>query len=284
MMIIVSPLLKLTRPLQWLKNLMLFFPPFLSGSLLSIKSSAVSALTVFIAFCSVASALYIINDICDAERDAAHPAKRLRPIPSGDVSRRSAIILAIILAASGLLISIVLVPKILVYILLYATVTICYSLWLKNIPVVDLFCICSGFIIRLLAGGLVFNVEISEWLLLTVFFLSLFLSSGKRLAEQNMLGATSADHRASLGGYPEGVLDAILNVSAATVLVTYTMYSLAHPRLLYTVPLCTFGLFRYIVRVKNGSSGDPTESLLKDVPLLCVSIAWVLLVGSGLYR
>jgi len=137
--------------------------------------------------------------------------------------------------------------------------------------------------VRLQSGGTTFNVEISEWLFLSVFFLSLFLSSGKRLSELSLLGADAADHRTSLCGYPQGTLDAVLQVTAAAVLVTYSMYTLAHPQLVYTVPLCTFGLFRYIIRVKNGNSGDPTESLFRDVPLLCVSILWVLLVGWSIY-
>src|SRR6185369_13715704 len=120
--------------------------------------------------------------------------------------------------------------------------------------------------------------EISQWLFLSVFFLSLFLSSGKRLSEQNLLGVDAVVHRTSLFGYSDSTLDAMLQVTAATVLVTYSMYTLAHPQLVYTVPLCTFGLFRYILRVKGGNSGDPTESLFRDISLLCVSILWALIV------
>jgi decaprenyl-phosphate phosphoribosyltransferase len=103
------------------------------------------------------------------------------------------------------------------------------------------------------------------------------------LSEQYLLGADAAGHRTSLIGYSDGTLDSILQVSAATVLVTYTMYTVVHPQLVYTVPICTFGLFRYILRVKSGNSGDPTESLIRDVPLLCVSILWALLVGWSIY-
>jgi len=109
------------------------------------------------------------------------------------------------------------------------------------------------------------------------------LSSGKRLSELNILGIDAVEHRTSLCGYSDGTLDAMLQVTAATVLVTYTMYTLTHPQLVYTVPLCTFGLFRYLLRVKGGNSGDPTESLFKDLPLLCVSILWALLVGWSIY-
>lgn len=280
---IVFSLIKLIRPAQWLKNLMLFFPPFLSGSLLASGDYVIAGSAAFFAFCCLASALYVVNDVCDVKRDAFHPAKCLRPIPSGRISVQSALLVALILCLTALSLAVFVIPQLRLFLLLYGIVTILYSLWLKNYPVIDLFCISFGFLIRLQAGGAVFKVEVSEWLFLSVFFLSLFLGSGKRFAEQNLLGANSVEHRVSLGGYSEGSLAAILHVTAATVLVTYTMYSLAHPQLVYTVPLCTFGLFRYILRVKSGSCGDPTESLLKDIPLLLCSILWVMLVGWSIY-
>ena len=262
---------------------MLFFPPFLSGSLLSSSSITATGILSFTSFCFVSSALYIFNDLNDVERDVLHPVKRLRPIPSGAVSNRAAAVSAILLSSLGFFLAMLFAKPILPYLLLYVAVMIVYTLWLKKIPVIDLFCISCGFLIRLQAGGAIFNVEISEWLFLSVFFLSLFLSSGKRLSEQNLLGANAAGHRTSLCGYPGGTLNSMLLVTAATVLVTYTMYTLVHPQLIYTVPLCTFGLFRYILRVKGGYSGDPTESLFRDVPLLCVSILWALIVGWSIY-
>ncbi len=275
--------LAMLRPKQWIKNLMMFFPPFLSGSLFSNSCITITGMVSFISFCFVSSALYIFNDLSDIERDVLHPLKRLRPLPSGAVTTKTAAVFSILLGVSGFALAFLVVRPLVPYLLLYATVTVAYTLWLKNIAVIDLFCISCGFLVRLQAGGAIFNVEISEWLFLSVFFLSLCLSSGKRLSELNLLGVDAIDHRSSLCGYSAGSLDAILQVTAATVLVTYSMYALAHEQLVYTVPLCTFGLFRYITRVKGGSSGDPTESLLRDVPLLCVSILWVLLVGWSIY-
>ncbi|NTV48344.1 MAG: decaprenyl-phosphate phosphoribosyltransferase [Geobacteraceae bacterium] len=273
----------LLRPKQWIKNLMMFFPSFLTGSLFSSSSMSVTGLLAFTSFCCVSSALYIFNDLNDIERDVLHPVKRLRPLPSGVISKLNAAAGALLLGLLSLAVALLFVTPMVPYLLLYAAVTIAYTLWLKNIPVVDLFCISCGFIVRLQSGGATFNVEISEWLFLSVFFLSLFLSSGKRLSEQALLGSDAAGHRTSLCGYPQGTLDAVLLVTAATVLVTYSMYTLVHPHLVYTVPLCTFGLFRYILRVKSGNSGDPTESLLRDAPLLCVSIVWAMLVGWSIY-
>jgi 4-hydroxybenzoate polyprenyltransferase len=262
----------------------MFFPPFLGGSLFSSACISKNGFLSFISFCCVSSALYIFNDLNDIKRDALHPVKCLRPLASGAVSKRFATAYAIVLSSLGLVLAFLAVPNLILYLLLYGAVTIAYTIWLKNIPVVDLFCISCGFLIRLQAGGTIFNVEITEWLFLSVFFLSLCLSSGKRLSEQNLLGAGAAEHRSSLCGYSYGTLDAMLQVTTATVLVTYTMYTLVHPQLVYTVPLCCFGLFRYILRVKSGNSGDPTESLFKDLPLLGVSILWALLVGWSIYR
>jgi len=277
------PYANMLRPRQWIKNLMMFFPPFLSGSLFSSSCLSVVGLCSFVSFCCVSSSLYIFNDLNDIEKDALHPVKRLRPIPSGRVTVTTASGIAITSGLLGFVVAYFYAYPLIPYLVLYGAVTIVYTKWLKNRPVLDLFCISSGFLIRLQAGGTLFNVAISEWLFLSVLFLSLCLSSGKRLSEQNLLGVHASGHRASLCGYPEGALEAILQISAATVLVTYSMYTLIHPPLVYTVPLCAFGLFRYINRIKAGGSGDPTDSLLRDVTLLCVSILWALIVGWSIY-
>ena len=149
----------------------------------------------------------------------------------------------------------------------------------------DIFCISACFLLRLEAGGSAFTIVISEWLFLSVFLLALFLSTGKRLSEKTCLGAAAVMHRKSLNAYPEGFLDGVMYMTGAAVLVTYTMYVISrHSTLLiYTVPLCSFGLLRYILRIRCGKGGDPTESLLKDVPLLIVGVVWAVMVGWGIY-
>ncbi len=164
------------RPQQWIKNLMLFFPPFLSGALFSSYGNLESGFLSFMSFCCVSSALYIFNDLLDIENDVLHPVKRLRPLASGAVSKKLAAFTAVLLSFLGLIIAVLMVHILIPYLLLYMAVNITYTLWLKNIPVVDLFCISCGFLIRLQAGGSVFTVEISEWLFLSVFFLSLYLT------------------------------------------------------------------------------------------------------------
>jgi len=172
----------------------------------------------------------------------------------------------------------------LLFLLAYVAISSLYSAVLKNLPIIDLFCISTGFILRLLAGGEAFDIILSEWLFLSVFLLSLFLSTGKRVYEKILLGEDCGLHRKSLTAYPSGFLDGIMYMTGGAVLVTYTMYVISKHSLVYTVPLCYFGLLRYIFRVKSGLGGDPTESLLKDLPLLLTGITWIVTVALVIYK
>lgn len=271
------------RPSQWLKNLMLFFPPFLAGQAL-VPGIFSRGLSVFCAYCLVSSSGYIFNDLIDRTRDLHHPQKRMRPLPSGKITVSRAALLSALLLVSGLFLAALASYHLLLLLLGYAIISLSYSLTLKNIPVVDLFCISAGFLIRLQAGGELFQVSISSWLFVTVFLLAMFLSTGKRLSESRSLGDAAGEHRAALIRYPEGFLDATLYITGCSVLVTFTMYALNKPKLIYTVPLCLFGLLRYILRVSSGKGGDPTESLLKDPGLFVAGFLWVLIVAWSIYR
>jgi 4-hydroxybenzoate polyprenyltransferase len=154
---------------------------------------------------------------------------------------------------------------------------------LKHYPILDIFCIAAGFLLRLQAGGETFAVTISDWLFLSVFLLALFLGTGKRLSEKNMLGDKAVIHRKSLLAYPAGFLEGVMYLTGGSVLVTYTMYVITRHSLVYTVPLCCFGLLRYMLRVQQGLSGDPTDSLIKDLPLFSVGLLWVIMIGLGIY-
>lgn len=279
---VVVAIIQLLRPHQWLKNLMLFFPPFLGGALLT-QGVVIKGTIPFIAFSLASSAGYLINDLMDREADLNHPRKSSRPLASGTVSVKVAQLLIVILFISAVIASVSVCKTFVIFMLAYLAVSIAYSCCLKNIPVVDLFCIATGFLFRLMAGGEVFSIRVSEWLFLSVFLLALFLSAGKRLSEKLMLCGAADDHRKVLAHYPAGFLDGILFMTGSAVLVTYTMYTLSHRTLLYTVPLCCFGLLRYILRVKTGLSGDPTESLLRDPWLLVVGAGWSVMVGWGIY-
>lgn len=277
-------ILSLIRVKQWLKNLMIFFPPFLGGTLFQ-TGVAEKGVAPFVAFCLASSATYIINDITDISCDRQHPLKQKRPIASGLIKVGSAKFLASTLMLTSLVIAIGSSRTLLLLLLSYLVISNAYSFSLKNIPVVDLFCISSGFLIRLLAGGAAFSVKVSEWLFLSVLLLSLFLSTGKRLGEKSALGDCPCDHRKVLDAYPDGFLDGILYMTGASVLVTYAMYAVSRHSslLLATVVVCSFGLIRYVFMVKSGKGGDPTESLLQDKPLLLTGILWTAMIGWGLY-
>lgn len=274
--------LKLLRPHQWLKNLMLYFPPFLGGAILT-SGVIARGIIPFCAFCLGSSATYVLNDILDAANDAHHEAKKLRPIPSGKVSRRAATVLGGGLVVCAIALAAGVSRYFLLLLLFYLGVSAVYSLKLKEYAIVDLFCIAAGFLLRLEAGGEVFGIAISEWLFLSVFLLAIFLSTGKRLGEKNALGAASEHHRKSLKHYPDGFLDGIMYMTGGSVLVTYTMYVITRHSLIYTVPLCAFGLMRFMLLVKSGSFGDPTESLVKDRVLFMVGFLWAVMVGLGIY-
>lgn len=278
-----TALLQLLRPRQWLKNLMLFFPPLFGGILF--RTEIVGQLAVpFMAFCLAASANYAINDVLDAGKDACHPQKKNRPVPSGRLSSLTAVVIGICLfllaVILGALVSLPFLATLVAYVLLSSA----YSFKLKNIPVVDIFCVSAGFLLRLYAGSLAFDVRVSDWLFLSVFLLSLFLSIGKRIAEKQLLGETGASHRPVLAAYPMEFLHGTMYMTGATVLVTYAIYVVSHPGLLLTIPLCCFGLFRYMYRVIKDASGDPTEALLQDRVLLTISLLWAVMVGLNLWQ
>ena len=261
---------------------MLVFPPFLGGVILQ-QGLAARMFLPLSAFCLASSAAYIFNDIMDATNDANHPAKRHRPIPAGLVSKNEAILFLLILLGAAVYFAYHVSSLFVVLLIAYLAISVAYSTKLKELPLVDIFCIAAGFLLRLQAGGEASGVVISEWLFLSVFLLSLFLSSGKRLCEQNSMGDSAALHRKSLLSYPDGFLEGALYLTAAAALVTYAMYVISRHTLVYTVPLCTFGLLRYIFRVKAGLGGDPTESLINDVPLFVTSLIWLIMVGLNVY-
>jgi decaprenyl-phosphate phosphoribosyltransferase len=275
--------LHLLRLHHWIKNLFLFAAPFFGGSLFHEKTFLI-ALPAFIGFSLSASAVYIFNDMQDIEYDRLHPRKKKRPIASGRINMRDAFVIAAFLAAIGCLISYRIAPAFFYYVSAYLFIQVLYSLYLKNIAIVDIFCIASGFIIRVLAGGVAFDVEVSTWLLLTMFMISLVLASGKRLSEVKLLNEKAGIHRKSLDIYSISTLNEILLISSAGALIAYSLYTVEqYHRLIYTVPIVTFGLFRYLHLSKKGI-GDPTDSLTHDKWLALTVIVWLSLIGLLRYN
>jgi len=244
-----------------------------------------NAILPFFSFCSASSAAYILNDLLDRENDRHHPDKRNRPIASGRIPLRSASLLAALLAFCACVMAWSVSLLFLAYLVSYLLLSIGYSTRFKSVVLLDIFCISAGFLLRLQAGGVAFDVPISEWLFLSVFLLSVFLSTGKRLSEKQRLGDSAKHHRKALVAYSKTFLEGTIYMTGGAVLVTYTMYVISRHSsvLLYSVPLSCFGLLRYILRIQSGKDGDPTESLTRDLPLLIVGLAWVVLVGWGIY-
>jgi 4-hydroxybenzoate polyprenyltransferase len=270
--------LRILRPKQWLKNLMLLFPP-LFGGILFTPEVINNILLPILSFCLASSANYAINDVVDAEKDACHPVKRKRPIPSGAMTPQTGVIIGCSLFILAVVMGFFVSLPFLLALLAYLIISFAYSFKLKDMPVVDIFCIAAGFLVRLHAGGLAYGVHISDWLFLTVFLLALFLSIGKRIAEKQLLGDECDCHRPVLVAYPQDFLYGAMYMTGAAVLVTYAMYVVAHPGLLYTILLCCFGLLRYMYQVMKGASGDPTEALFRDKVLLVVGLVWIVSVG-----
>jgi 4-hydroxybenzoate polyprenyltransferase len=276
-------LIKIMRPKQWVKNLMVFFPPFLSGALFHPEMLS-KGFVPYIAFCFASSSAYIFNDLLDASLDALHPRKKWRPIAAGDVAILTAKVQLLILMAAALLLGGLVSPLFLLYIVIYLVISFTYSIRLKHLPIFDVFCISFGFVLRLYGGGEAFGVYVSDWLFLSVFLLALFLSVGKRYSEQLLLGNAAGGHRSTLEAYPAGFLESAMYLTGSAVLITYAMYAISTSLLVYTVPLCVFGLLRFLMNIKTGGEGDPVEALLKDPTLLAVGFLWVSMVGFSVYR
>ena len=275
--------LTLLRPHQWVKNLMIFFPPLLGGALLQ-PHMAQRGIIPFFAFSLAASAAYVFNDLKDLERDRQHPEKCRRPLAAGEISKLQALALIVLLLFGATYLGSLVSLRFLSFVGIYLLSTGLYSWTFKDWPIIDVFCISLGFILRLYAGGEAFDIFISDWLFLTVFLLALFLSFGKRYSEQANLGPVAGKHRRTLEVYPEGFLENAMHICAGAVIVTYSVYVVSKPFMVYTVPLCLFGLLRYLFRVKAGHSGDPTHSLLRDMPLFSVSVLWLIMVSWSIYQ
>lgn len=273
------------RPEQWLKNLLVLAPPFFGGVLFSSYEMVTIMILAFIAFSLAASTAYVTNDISDIQSDRLHPKKKLRPIASGRVSVTEAAVLAAITLIISVVLSFLVNKGFLLITIVYLALSLLYSFYFEKIVIVDAFIIAIGFVIRIEAGGLASGVEVTSWLLLTTFLLSLLLVFGKRRFELSMALNKGVKFREVLGQYNEKFLDTALGIFATSALVTYSIYavSLDSRIFLITVPFACYGILRYMYLVQTDKSGDPTEALLKDKWLfLCVAI-WLLATSLIIY-
>lgn len=266
-------LLKLMRPRQWVKNSFVLAPLVFTGAFLD--SAAVSrALLAVLLFCVASSATYVVNDIHDIENDRRHPKKsKTRPLAAGIVSVPAALVLLGCLYAV-LVWGWFVAPKIILVIAAYLVLNIAYTFVLKHQPVVDIFTIAIGFVLRVYAGAMALDVPVSSWMLITTLCLALYLAAVKRRQE---LSQNGTEGRKVLDKYSLSLVDRYAEMSATSALLFYSMFVMsAKPELIISVPLVLFGLFRYWFVVETLDGGEsPTDALLADWQLMLTVVLWV---------
>jgi len=274
-------LMRALRPNQWTKNgilLAAFIFGFWDKSQnIELVTSLMQVIPGVLFFCLASSCIYLINDVRDLESDRVHPTKRYRPIAAGLVSVPIALLTALILFVFVVVGSWFLSPGFLVVVLGYIALQIVYSLILKQVALVDVFVIATGFVLRAIAGAVVTNVVISPWLLLCTFLLALFLGLCKRRHEKIVIADNNAKQRASLDNYDTQLLNQLIAIVSSAVIVSYSIYTLwpetlekfGTSHLGFTIPFVMFGIFRYLDLVYRHEKGDrPEKILLTDIPLL----------------
>jgi 4-hydroxybenzoate polyprenyltransferase len=284
-------LFKTMRPQQWIKNVVVFAALVFDGKLLQ-PAPFGRTLLMLLCFCLASSAVYLLNDWVDMEKDRQHPIKRLRPLPSGALHPHIALVAAVLLAAVSLLLSTWLGIWAGGITLAYLLQNVAYSFFLKNIVVIDVMVIALGFLLRVLAGAVVVDVtRFSPWLYVCMTSLALFLGFGKRRHEILLLQEEAGNHRASLEQYNLLLLDQLISIVTTSTLVTYTLYGIEAEtaivgggRMLLTVPFVFYFIARYLYLIHvRKLGGAPEELLLKDKPSLINAVLWAIAVVILIY-
>ncbi len=274
----------LARPKQWLKNIFVF-----AGLIFAVKFFEINAIikTIFgfLAFCFTSSGIYVINDICDRDKDKIHPLKKKRPIAAGEISIFSGIIFSTILLFLGFSGGYFLSHSFFYCLFVYFVITAAYSFYFKNLVILDVIIIAAGFVIRAISGTFIINVEISDWLFICSFLLALLLALGKRRNEILILGEQADNHRKNLKNYSTQILDYFILIISSSAIISYSLYCIS-PRtqevfhtnaLKFTIPFVIYGIFRYIyVLIFKNQGGEPESLLYKDSGLFINFILWSL--------
>ena len=278
----VSDFLRLMRPHQWAKNGFVFVG-LLFGHAWAVPELALAALLAAAAFSATASAVYIVNDYADRERDRAHPRKRHRPLASGKVDAGAALALAAVLALAGAALALAAGKIVLALVVIYGAMNVAYSLSLKNVVILDVFIIAAGFILRILAGTLGIGVAPSQWLLVCSLFLTLFLGFTKRRSEMLSVSGDFIIHRKALLHYNPQLLDKMIGICACAALMSYSLYTMAPEtarvqgtaNLIYTIPFVAYGMFRYLYLLHAKHAGtDTSRELARDPHLVVTVLGW----------
>lgn len=271
-------ILKLLRVKQWIKNFFVFGALIFSFNFNDINS-VISSFKVFLLFSLISSSVYILNDIVDVNRDKAHPTKKFRPIASGKVSIKNALLVFAFLFLTSISLSILVNKYVTIVLLVYFVNNLFYSFKLKHVVILDVFLIAFGFILRVVAGGLAIDVVLSPWILLCTLFISLFLGFEKRKAELITLGSNSSSHRNILSSYSVEFLNELTTISSTCTIVFYSLYTiLQYPDkpMFVTSFLVAYGVFRYKYLIhKKGHGGSPTETVLTDKSIIFTVFIWI---------
>ncbi|MDA8015906.1 MAG: decaprenyl-phosphate phosphoribosyltransferase [Thermoanaerobaculia bacterium] len=277
----IGPLLKSLRPVQWVKNVFVLAPVVFAEHLAD-PELLFAALVSFATFCLAASCIYLINDLGDREEDRLHPLKKHRPIAAGELPVFTAGAAAIVLAVLTIGASLYLGLGFLMILVVYLAVNIAYSRGLKHVVILDVMVVSSGYVLRVMAGAEAIQVRVSPWLLLCTVFLALLLILSKRRHELLLLADDAGDHRAVLQHYSATFLDQMINVVTASSVVCFALYAMDDDtvsrfgdRLIYTLPLVIFGIFRYLYLIyQKHERRNPTEALMRDVPFVVNIFLW----------
>ncbi len=280
-------LIRLLRPQQWPKNLLVFAAAIFANQLFVVTSASLAGLA-FVAFCLASSSVYVINDLMDVEVDRQHPVKRLRPIASGEIGKRSAIWLAVALTLGALGLAAAINAPFAITIAVYIALVHFYSIVGKHIVILDVMLVATGFVLRAVGGALAIQVPSSDWFVLCTFFAALFLALSKRRAEMISKDGDSAWHRSVIGEYSESALAAYTTTAIAATAITYSLYAIdsaaLFPLLPLTVPFVLFALFRYHHLVETAGLGEQPEDVFRrDRTFQVCVLAFLALSMTAIY-
>lgn len=275
--------LRLARPYQYSKNLFIFIPAFFDFQLTN-ADLMLEALTAFVGFSLIASAVYIFNDWIDRHEDALHPEKKTRPLAAGRIKTPLAFAMLVLLMAGGVSAAIFVSPGVFFLILTYLAVNFAYTLKLKHIAIIDIVIIASGFVIRLLVGAEATQVSLSHWIIVMTFLLALFLSLAKRRDDVMIYLKTDKKMRKVIDGYNLKFLDAAMVMSASIVVVAYILWSISPDvaerlntqNIYLSAVFVVLGIMRYMqIAFVEEKSGNPSKVLLKDRFIQLTILGWI---------
>jgi 4-hydroxybenzoate polyprenyltransferase len=275
----------LLRVRQWYKNLVIFLAVFFSGNLFYSNDIYLTFLG-FVSLCLISSSNYIINDFIDLRKDKFHPEKRSRPLVAKKIKLFSAIIMALMFIIISLILALYLSKVFFYLIMAIFILSQLYNIFLKNILFADILTIATLFVGRAISGAYLINVKISPWLILCPFFLSLFLSIGKRHADINLLKDKAQKTRKVLREYNHGLTTSLMTISTTLLTISYALYCFLsiHQNLLFTLPFALFVIFRYLYLINKGSIiARHPEKIVKDPEMLIGVFLWVIVTIVLLY-